>query len=196
MTIEQPAPPVPQEDPRVVHTRKVVLSAAMDLLLSEGHEAVTPLRISDCTGIARTTIYRHWPDRRELIADAIREHKPDWAIESSGDLRTDLRRYFDHVVARLTAGPLPPLFATLIERAEHDPEFADLHCRIVDHRSRPLVAILEAAIERGELPGDLDVSAAIGTLDGPILFRRLITREPLSDEFVDWIIETFLGRFS
>lgn len=195
MTLDNTAITQSDQDPRVAHTRRVVLAAAMDLLRNEGHEAVTPLRISECTGIARTTIYRHWPDRRDLIAETIEAQRADWRFESSGNLRTDLRRYLDHVVARLTAGPLPPLFATLIERSEHDREFADLHCRMADHRSRPIVAALEAAIGRGELPPDLDVSASVAVIDGPVFYRRLISREPLTDEFVAGVIDGFLARF-
>jgi hypothetical protein len=99
------------------------------------------------------------------------------------------------VVARLTAGPLPPFFATLIERAEHDEEFADLHCRMAELRSRPVVAVLEAAVDRGDLPADLDVPAAVATIDGPVFYRRLISREPLTDEFLEGVIDGFLARF-
>jgi AcrR family transcriptional regulator len=183
----------PSEDPRVAHTRRVVLGAAMDLLRSDGYEAVTPVRISEATGVARTTIYRHWPDRRELIADAIELHKPDWHIESSGDLRTDLTTYLQRVVARLAAGPLPPMFVTLIERAEHDEEFEQLHCRLAGRRSQPLVAVLDAAVERGELPADLDRSAAVALIDGPVLFRRLVTREPLDDDFIAGVVDSFIA---
>lgn len=192
LTLDEPAT---SEDPRIAHTRKVVLAAAIELLRAEGHEAVTPLRIAECTGIARTTVYRHWPERRDLIADAIEAHKPDWGFESSGDLRADLTRYVDRVVTRLTSGPLPPSFVTLIERAEHDEEFADLHCRMADHRSQPIVAVLEAAIARGDLPADLDVSAAVAAIDGPIFYRRLIRREPLTDAFVTSVVDGFLARF-
>jgi AcrR family transcriptional regulator len=190
-----PAEAACSEDPRVTHTRTAVLSTVMDLLRSEGYEAVTPVRISDATGIARTTIYRHWPNRRDLIADAIAAHKLEWQIESSGDLRTDLRTYLQRVVTRLTAGPVPPFFATLIERAEHDEEFADLQCRMAELRSRPVVAVLEAAIERGDLPADLDVSAAVAAIDGPVFYRRLISREPLTEQFVESVIDGFLARF-
>ena len=181
------------EDPRVAHTRKVVLAAAMELLRSEGYEAVTHVRVSEATGVARTTVYRHWPDRRELIADAIEAHKPDWNIESSGDLRTDLQRYLRRVIDRLTAGPLPPMFVTLIERAEHDEDFEQLHCRLAGRRSRPLVELLDAAVARGELPSDLDRSAAVALIDGPVFFRRLVTREPLGEDFVDRVVDTFIA---
>lgn len=195
MTTEPAPPSTTGEDPRVVHTRKVVLGAAMDLLRSEGHEAVTPLRIAECTGIARTTIYRHWPERRDLIADAIESHRPDWQFESTGDIRTDLMHHLERVVARLNAGPLPPFFATLIERAEHDDEFAELHCRLADHRSRPVVAALEAAIERGQIPADLDISVAVATIDGPVFYRRLVSREPLDDTFIASVVDGFLAQF-
>ena len=195
MTTDSRQPTVTSDDPRVIHTRRVVLAAAMELLRSEGHEAVTPLRIAERTGIARTTIYRHWPERRDLIADAIQAHRPDWQFESTGEVRADLVRHLERVVARLNAGPLPPFFATLIERAEHDQELAELHCRMADHRSRPVVMALEAAIERGELPADFDTSGAVALIDGPVFYRRLISREPLDNDFIATIVDAFLARF-
>ena len=195
MTADPGQPTPTSDDPRVVQTRKVVLAAAMELLRSEGHEAVTPLRIAERTGIARTTIYRHWPERRDLIADAIESHRPDWQFESTGDVRTDLVRHLERVVARLNAGPLPPFFVTLIERAEHDQEFAELHCRLAAGRSQPVVLALEAAIDRGDLPTDLDASAAVALIDGPVFYRRLISREPLTDDFIATVVDGFLARF-
>ncbi len=196
MTLEESISRHTTDDPRIAHTRKVVLAAAIELLKTEGHEAVTPLRIAERTGIARTTIYRHWPNRRDLISDAIEAHKPNWEFETSGDLGADLTSYLNQMVARLTSGPLPQFFVTLIERAEHDEEFADMHCRMAEHRSQPIVAVLESAIARGELPKDLDVPAAIAAINGPVFYRRLITREPLTDSFVATIVDGFLARFN
>ena len=49
-------------------TEEQVLVAAFRLLAEEGPQEVTPVRIHAETGIARTTIYRHWPDRVELLS--------------------------------------------------------------------------------------------------------------------------------
>ena len=59
------------ENPRTTRVRKIVLDAATVLLIEKGHHAVTPHRVSKVTGIARSTIYRHWPYPGSLLMDAI-----------------------------------------------------------------------------------------------------------------------------
>ena len=81
------------------------------------------------------------------------------------------------------------------ERAEHDEEFAALHCRMADHRARPVVSALEAAVGRGDLPQDIDLSATVALIDGPVFFRRLISREPLDDTFINSVVDGFLARY-
>ena len=60
-------------DPRVVRTRRDVLAAAREVLLEEGWEGVTVSRVADRSGYARTTLYRHWPQRLDLLRDLIGE---------------------------------------------------------------------------------------------------------------------------
>ena len=79
------------ENPRTTRVRKIVLDAATDLLIDQGHHAVTPQRVSTVTGVARSTIYRLWPDPVSLLLDAIdRVLAPDHAAPTVGDLGADL----------------------------------------------------------------------------------------------------------
>ena len=59
------------ENPRTTRIRDIVLPAVIELLLAEGAGAVTALRVSEHAGVARSTIYQHWPDQQALLLDAI-----------------------------------------------------------------------------------------------------------------------------
>src|SRR6202034_3827583 len=61
----------PNVDPRVARTRAAVLGAAIDLLAERGYSGFSVEGVVERTGIAKTTLYRHWPTRDDLLAAAI-----------------------------------------------------------------------------------------------------------------------------
>ena len=77
-------------DPRVTRTRHAVLAAAREVLLDEGWEGVTLGRVAERSGYARTTLYRHWPQRLDLLRDLIREEARLAHTTPTGNLRDDL----------------------------------------------------------------------------------------------------------
>ncbi len=74
-------------DPRIERTRRLVLEATLALLAESGYGAVTIEAVAARSGVAKSTIYRHWPGRVELIRDAFLELKPPHAPPAEGDVR-------------------------------------------------------------------------------------------------------------
>ena len=60
-------------DPRVARTREVVLDAAIDLLAERGYSGFSVEGVVDRTKVAKTTLYRHWPTRDDLLDQAALE---------------------------------------------------------------------------------------------------------------------------
>lgn len=67
-----------------------VLTAAREVLVDEGWEGVTVARVAERSGYARTTLYRHWPQRLDLLRDLIREEAAVAHSVPGGELRADL----------------------------------------------------------------------------------------------------------
>lgn len=181
-------------DPRVARTRQKVLAAGRRLLDSEGPDAVTHLRIGDLTGIARTTIYRHWPDHETLLAGVLTESEGGEAALDRGDLRADLHAYLEQLRRRTTGRRERHGMAHVVARAEHDRSFADLRRQRMAARLTPLHDLLLRAVGRGELAEDLDVEEAAVDLVAPVFFRRFFLGERLGDERIDDLVETFIER--
>ena len=78
------------EDARVSRTRADVARAALEVLTTEGSEAVTHARVAELAGYSKTTLYTHWPARIDLIAMAIDSLGEMPHFARTGDLRTDL----------------------------------------------------------------------------------------------------------
>ncbi|MDO8105643.1 TetR/AcrR family transcriptional regulator [Isoptericola sp. b441] len=77
-------------DPRVVRSRAAVLAAATQLLATDGVAGTTIEAVAARSGVAKTTIYRHWPDQRALVRDAFGVALPMPAAPDTGTLAGDL----------------------------------------------------------------------------------------------------------
>lgn len=183
-----------RDDPRITRTRDKVLRAGRELLDTEGPDAVTHLRIGEATGIARTTIYRHWPDREALLAAVLTETSTTEAAFDTGDLRGDLHVYLEQL-RRGTGGKRERHgMAHVMARAETDGTFADLRRERIERRIAPLRELLERAVQRGELPTDLDVENTAIDFVAPVFFRRFFLGERLTDERMDAMVDHFIDR--
>ena len=63
-------------DPRMARTRERVLGAAWELLNEVGFDGVTVELVSERSGVARSTLYRHWRSMPEVLRDALAPHDP------------------------------------------------------------------------------------------------------------------------
>lgn len=179
---------VPGEDPRVTRTRAKVLAAAFGLLSDTGFGNITVDDISERSGVSRSTLYRHWESRDDILRDAFASSAVALGDDAGAtDLREDLRRY-----ARAVAYGLRAVWgraaATLAVSALDDPAQRRMQ-RVFARRSmREVAALLDRAAHRGELsaPTDDDALDDIATqLLAPLFFRYLFSERPLDDAFAD-----------
>jgi AcrR family transcriptional regulator len=180
-------------DPRPHRTRNTALAAARRLLLEEGLEAVTHLRVATAAGLGRKTIYRHWPTKTELLRDSLSTR--EWAqVELSGDLPVDLARHLEQLRRALVEGPLARILAAILERAAVDPSFLPLHQALAAEGVRPLTKILRTGVRSGRLPPDLDLHLALGLLEGPLFYRVLVLGERPNSGLIPSLLAAFLAH--
>jgi AcrR family transcriptional regulator len=180
-------------DPRVERTRAAAKAAARGVLISEGWDAVTHVRVSERSGLSRTTLYRYWPDRASLLASVIPEADATPHAQPSGDLGADLRNELDGLRQRFEDQDAFRVMTALLDRAEWDDELKAMKASIVGQHVEPLAQLLEAGVENGDLPAELDVRLAVSQLIGPLIFRRLLSVEAMLGPFVDAVVDEFLA---
>src|SRR5580692_8585188 len=181
-------------DPRVVLSRERVLTATLDLLTEAGLGGLTIDDVSKRSGVAKTTIYRHWPNRNALIVDAcLRMTDGDDEPPDTGSLEGDVRAILTNLAELLVTARWSSILPSIVDAAERDPEIAEVHSRLQRWHAAPLRAVLERAALRGEIPPEADLSAIAAALRGPLYFRRWFTREPINDSFVDLIVGSVLA---
>jgi AcrR family transcriptional regulator len=182
-------------DPRVARTTHAVIDAASSLLLSEGPDAVTHARIAELTTYSRTTLYKHWPTRTDLLRSAIEKignHSLP-AEQLTGSLRTDVRRLLDGLVRDLGNDTRSKLIITMLERAQHDPSVAMVRDQMRARIDASFDAVFAAAVESGEVRPDIDVRRAVASLAGSLFFLRFLADATIDDDLADRIVDDFIA---
>lgn len=186
----------PDVDPRIERTRRVVLEAAAELIGECGFRGTSIEAISDRCGVARSTIYRHWPDRSELLVESVRQRMGPTHPAPTGDLRTDLIAVYRHL-GRLISGPdTGPMAAHFVAESTSDPEIAALHAKFVAARRAEISGLIETAIEQGDLAADTDPLQMTDDLTAAVFYRGLIRHMPIDDEWVETHVDRWISEYS
>jgi AcrR family transcriptional regulator len=181
-------------DPRVERSRASVVDAAAQLLLAEGPDAITHARVADAATVSRTTVYKHYPERSDLLratAQAVGKHLPDPA-SVTGDLRTDLRTLIGHLGTDLQDPVRTRVMAMMMERALHDEAVASVRDTFISELRLAFQAIIARAVDEGELTPDTDPDLGLASLAGSLLFSRFLASDRIDDDLADAVVDNFI----
>lgn len=172
-----------------------ILEQVIALLGSHGYAGLTLDALAARSGVAKTTILRRWPSKAAVAAAGVeRLALQSVDVPDSGDLRVDLLALLHGAVDAFVRGR-GQFVARLIREAGHHPEITDLLYTVIHTRRQAYRRVLALAIARGELAPSIDQDLLIDLLIGPIWTRMLITRDPITREYVDSIVEAVLIAF-
>jgi AcrR family transcriptional regulator len=185
--------PTQEPDPRLARTRAVVLDAATEVLARHGTEGFTVDAVVARSGVAKTTIYRHWPTKEGLLLAAMACFARPESAPDTGTLRGDLVALLGGLAHALADEQWSKSLPAMLERAEHHPDLAAQHLAIVQLKTAPLIAIVERGRERGEIRADIDIDLVPALFCGPLFFRRLMMRKSTSTEQVESLVDSLLA---
>ena len=169
--------------------RRRILAAALELLRGGGPRAVTVEAVADSSGVAKTTIYRRYADRHELLRAALTNAigKPGGPPDAdpSEKIRWALGRTWHQMSDVLGPGGLAAIVG------DADRRFTDGFRRILLPYTDALVALIEEDVAAGELRPDLDADAAVSLMVGAYL-GELLRRGKVGADFADETIRLML----
>jgi AcrR family transcriptional regulator len=175
-------------DERVRHSKDAVLKTTFELLMESGLGGVSVDEVAKRSGVAKTTIYRHWPSRSALLLDACSKMGAKFDVPDSGKLRTDLAQLASSVAGMLRSPSFSSVLPSIIDAAERDEQVAAMYERIHAEHMAPFYVVVERAKQRGELPRTYPASEVVAAVVGPLFYRRWFSREELDDSFVAAIV--------
>ena len=180
--------------PRPLSTdaRRKMLDATRALIAEVGPDALTVDEVARRSGVAKTTIYRHFPSTNALVLNALAEVPASVTTPDTGDLRADLRGIIDQFMAIAADGAVRQMMLHALNTGPDDPEFARIHAELREGRRNPIRTALEQARDRGEIASDTDVDLAATVIEAPFIVQRLIADLPVTGRDIDAILDLVL----
>ncbi len=174
-------------------TTRAILRAALELGEELGFDGLTIEGIAARTGIAKTTIYRRWPNVGAIVMDAF---LADVTRLAAIQTRATARESFTasmRLLAKAYRGRLGKILRPLLGRAQTDENLREaVRTRWVEPRREVAREIVRRAMQSGELRADLDPDVVLDALYGPFYHRLLVPYKNgvISDAFIDALVDT------
>ena len=184
--------PCARLDPRVERTRAGVLAAARELLAEGGIEAASVNAIAQRAGVNKTTVYRNWPDPHDLVQEALAGLGNVPGPPDTGSLRGDLIEMFGGLAAAMQRPPWDRLLPSVIGAAARDRRVREEHGALTRGRRAAAAEVVRRGVERQEIDADVDPADVIELVVGPLYYRLLMTKEPVSPDDVAALVDRAL----
>lgn len=179
--------------PRSASAHDAAVQAAIELLFEVGAEGVTFEEVSARSGVARSTLYRHFGSKEALLVAVAESCLTQHPTPDSGSLEGDLRFLFERFGEEDEQRRTLDLFAILLNAAQRNPELQQLLDTLIEERRRPLRTVVQLAQLRGEVSPDFDLDAALALIIGPFTHQRLIDRAETDSEFIEAVLTAIVA---
>ncbi|MGW3249423.1 TetR/AcrR family transcriptional regulator [Streptomyces fungicidicus] len=187
--------------PRSAAADAAILAATREALVELGWSKLTLGDVAVRAGVAKTTLYRRWSGKNELVVDAVAELFDELVLPDRGSLAADIEGVvlqFAAILARPEARS--GLMAVVSESTRDEALRERIRASIVDRQKRLVLAGRARAQARGELPPESDAGEAARTVDlifdmvaGAVVHRTLVSAEPADEEWVHGFTRVLLS---
>jgi AcrR family transcriptional regulator len=166
------------------------MAATLTELAESGYSALSLESVARRAGVHKTTLYRRWGTREELVLEAMLDRAGERiSVPDTGSLREDLFELAHTAAANAATPEVAAMARAVAAQAPYDSRLAAANRRFWDERLALDAVIVERAIERGEVAAGTEPRHVIESLLGPIHLRLLLTGEPIDDSFLQGIVD-------
>lgn len=177
----------PPGRPRSEESRQSILRSTLKLLKQDGGFSELSIEaIAADANVGKTTVYRWWPTKAALVADAFSAGADDeLRFPNTGSVYNDIRQQMGGLI-RIFRSQRGKIVAALLAGGQSDPELLEAYRdRFLWPRRKQAYETLQRGVDRGELPQGCDFDLILDSLYGPILMRFLIRHIKLEEKFAD-----------
>jgi AcrR family transcriptional regulator len=174
--------------------RAAAIDATLDELADRGYSALSLEGVARRAGVNKTTLYRRWGTRENLVLEAMLERAGERiSVPATGSLRRDLLELARTAAANAATPEVAAMARAVAAESPRDGRLAAANSRFWAERLALDAVIVERAIERGEVRADADPSRVIEAVLGPIHLRLLLTGESVTPSFLEGIVDQVLN---
>ncbi|WP_432140929.1 TetR/AcrR family transcriptional regulator [Streptomyces sp. bgisy084] len=166
---------------------EAIRAAVFEELAAAGFARMSIEGIARRAGVGKTAVYRRWRSKLHLVLDVVSAvAAAGMPTPDTGSLAGDVRMLLE-VAARALRHPMASqIIPDLLAEAARSPELAQaLKAALHDSQEGVAAAVVARAVERGELPPDVDARLALDLLTGPLYWRLLVARDELPKGYLD-----------
>ncbi|MHB0774527.1 TetR/AcrR family transcriptional regulator [Halomonas sp. WWR20] len=182
--------------PRSASAAPKAMRAALDLALEGGIQHATVERVSAESGVAKSTLYRRWPNAAAIVMDAFFEEVgPTIAYDEQLPI---VEKFCQSVGALVEAlkGSRGQLLRELLGAAQAEPDLREAFLeRWIAPRRRLGLEAIEAAVERGELRPEVEPELALDLIYGAVYYHVTVSFSDIDQRFVAALVERVLGPY-
>jgi AcrR family transcriptional regulator len=179
-------------------TRDRVLQASRELLAESGVHGLTIDGAAARSGVAKTTIYRHWRSKEELALAVLLEMTEQVVeVPELGNTRAEFVALVTRVIEILDTTLMGRVMQGLVSDLATDPTLAHaFRENVVALRLKEIHHLIERGAERGDLLPNADAELLHDLLFGAVYHRLLLSGRPLDQIYAEQVVDSILGSIT
>lgn len=175
--------------PLSTDARDKMIAAATEVILERGIVGFSIDEVAKRSGVAKTTIYRHFPETNDLVLSAVHATVEYAEAPDTGTLRGDLAEFLRRIL---------PNFTDFNSRAAHyelwaaqlrNPELIERNRALFDAPQSAIPLLIKRWQEAGEVSPGIDLLTAFEIIDGPFALRSIIAPHSLPTIDIDALVD-------
>ncbi len=184
----------PAGRPRSTDADEAILSATRELLAERGWEGMTLGDVAARAGVAKTTLYRRWPGKADLVVDAMAQLFAKLRPVDAGSARADAAATISDLIALLALPETQGAVLALAAHAVRDPKLRNAVREKIIGQCRNIVRTGAArSAARGETNMKVhDPDLMFDIIAGTMIHRMLIAGETVDDDYLQRFLDVLL----
>jgi len=165
----------------------------LEILAARGFRGLSIEAVAEKSGVAKTTIYRWWSSKDALYLEALWTGRQRAPVPDTGSIRDDTVAHLRGHIKIFNETSAAAILADALAEGLRNPELGKAFRGGLAIQREPFRKVLRQAVERGELPPDLDYDLTIDLLIGPIINRVLVSGGSVDLALAEQIVDAVFG---
>ncbi len=192
-----PVTPTPGR-PRSAEADRAIVAATIEILAEEGYAGLSMERVATRAGVGKTTIYRRWPCKSDLVVHALQcaADRPE-SVPNTGRVHDDLVFFMRRTVDKLRRSEAGRMMPGLMVELARNPELARAFRQgFIEPRRALVVNALRRAIDRGEVRPKVDLDLVVDVTVAVFHHRLMVTGMAIDDDMPERLADLLVGGIS
>ena len=177
---------------------RAITEAVLDEFAEQGYGRLSMEGVAKRAGVGKSALYRRWPSKQDMVVSVLSEFSVEISdVPDTGSLRGDLRATLDNLMEWIGDTRFARIFPDLIAESARTPRLAQLHKELIGvPRRERAVVVFRRAIDRGEIPAEIDLELALDLLAGPVYWRFAVRGVEVNSTYLDEIADAMIGALN